>query len=182
MGTRVEIRGIVRRIKKKEYTAQGIDWDLVADPSLPVLPAPRSDWPAVSITVLAMSDRGDRPTSKAPLEGTLTGEIIANPSEYVGKTVRLLGQFRGSNLFGDLPGASRRESADWVLKTGDLALWVTGKPPRGRGWALDPTYKGDTVRWLDVAGKAEVVDGIVYLRASKVVLATKPAEREADDP
>ena len=177
-GTRVEIRGIVRRLKKKEYV-HGVDTDLIDDPSLTVLPEPRMDWPRVSITVLAAADRGDRGTDKAAPAGALTRDILANPTEHLGKTVRILGQFRGSNLFGDLPTGSRRDNADWVLKDGNLALWVTGKPPRGKGWALDPTYKGDTVRWLEVAGKAEVTGGIVYLRASKVVLAAKPNEVDA---
>ena len=65
-----------------------------------------------------------------------------------------------------------------MLKDGELALWVTGKAPRGKGFALDPGYKGDTVRWLEVAGKAEVADGIVYLRASKITLAARPKEVE----
>ena len=30
------------------------------------------------------------------------------------------------------------------------------------------------MRWVEVAGKAEVSDGIVYLRASKIMLAAKP--------
>lgn len=161
-GMRVEIRGIVRFIRKKEYvTVKHIDADLIEDPSLPVLPEPNVDhgWPRVSITVLAMADRGYRGTSKAAPAGALTREIIANPTGYLGKTVRILGQFRGNNLFGDLPAGSRRENGDWVLKDGDLALWVTGKAPRGKGWALDPGYKGDTVRWLEVAGKAEVNGG-----------------------
>ena len=178
-GTRVEVRGVVRRIRKKEYL-HGVDADLVEDPSLPVLPAPRFEWPKTSITVLALADRGDRATGgKAPPAGVLTREIIANPAEYLGKTVRILGQFRGRNLFGDLPAKTRRHEEDWVLKDGDLALWVTGKPPRGKGWALDSAYKGDTVRWLEVAGKAEVTGGILYLRASNVVLAAKRNEVEA---
>jgi hypothetical protein len=175
-GTRVEIRGIVRRVRKKEYF-HGTDVDLVEDPTLPVLPEPRNDLPKLSITVLAASDRGDRPTEEAPA-GALTRDILANPAQHLGKTVRIFGQFRGHNLFGDLPTASRRERDDWVLKDGDLALWVTGKAPRGKGFSLDPAYKGDTVRWLEVAGKPEVVGGIVYLRASKIVLSARRKEVE----
>ena len=181
VGGRVEIRGIVRPIQQKEYI-RGVDADLIKDPSLPVLPAPRFGWPTVSITVLALADRGERGAGKAAPAGALTRDIIANPAEHLGKTVRILGQFRGHNLFGDLPAQSRRDEADWVLKDGDLALWVTGKPPRGKGFSLDPGYKGDTVRWLEVAGKAEVVGGIVYLRASKIALAAKRNEALAADP
>ena len=177
-GTRVEVRGIVRRIRKKEYF-HGVDADLVEDPTLPVLPEPSFELPQLSITVLAASDRGDRATPKAAPAGALTRDILANPAEHLGKTVRIFGQFRGSNLFGDLPVTSRRERDDWVLKDGDKALWITGKAPRGKGFSLDPAYKGDTVRWLEVAGKPEVVGGIVYLRASKIVLSARRNEVEA---
>jgi hypothetical protein len=180
--SRVEIRGVVRRLRKKEYLPDGTDKDLSEDPTLPVLPAPRNDWPSVSITVLAMADRGDHAPAMPSATGAVTRQIVANPSEYVGKSVHVLGQFRGNNLFGDLPAPSRRENGDWVLKDGETALWITGKAPRGPGWALDPAYKGDTVRWLDVEGKVEVVGGIVYLRASKVLLAAKPKESGAEDP
>lgn len=176
-GARVEVRGIVRRIRPKEYI-RGVDADLVEDPTLPVLPEPSYELPKLSLTVLAASDRGDRATPKAAPAGALTRDILANPAQHLGKTVRIFGQFRGSNLFGDLPITSRRERDDWVLKDGDLALWVTGKAPRGKGFSLDPAYKGDTVRWLEVAGKPEVMGGIVYLRASKIVLSGRRNEVE----
>jgi hypothetical protein len=67
-----------------------------------------------------------------------------------------------------------------VVKDGETALSVTGKAARGKGWALDPDYKGDAVRWVEVVGKAEVANGIVYLRASKVALATPPGMETAD--
>ncbi|HVQ29425.1 MAG TPA: hypothetical protein VMV21_07605 [Vicinamibacteria bacterium] len=175
--SRVEIRGIVRRVRKKEYL-HGVDMDLVEDPTLPVLPEQSYELPKISITVLAASDRDDHSAGRTAPTGALTREILTNPADFVGKTVRIRGQFRGRNLFGDLPTRSRRDDEDWVLKDGELALWVTGKAPRGKGFALDPGYKGDTVRWLEVAGKAEVTDGIVYLRASKITLAAKPKEVE----
>jgi hypothetical protein len=67
-----------------------------------------------------------------------------------------------------------------VLKEGDAAVWVTGKAPKGKGWSLDPAYKGDTVRWLAVEGKVEVVNGVAYLRASKVILARDPRAEAAE--
>lgn len=181
MGSRVEVRGVVRYIRAKQYV-QGVDLDLIEDPGLPPLPAPSSMLPRVSITILAMGDResGDRGRPKKAAE-TMAYEILENPAEYAGKTVRIRGQFRGRNLFGDLPAGTERGRDDWVLKDGDRALWVTGKPPRGKGFALDPAYKGDTVRWLEVAGKPEVANGIVYLRASKVILASPPPPVEDEE-
>jgi hypothetical protein len=181
--SRVEIRGIVRAIKPKEYL-RGVDTDLLLHPTLPVLPAPSQELPRVSITVLAFADRGDRGhgTTKGPA-GTFVRDVLENPAEYAGKKVSLRGQFRGSNLFGDLPPATQRSRSDWVLKDGDTALWVTGKAPRGRGWALDPSYKGDAVRWLEVVGQAQVANGVVYLQASKVALSSaRDVETAEDDP
>ena len=67
-----------------------------------------------------------------------------------------------------------------MLKDGDTAVWITGKDPRGKGWALDPAYQGDTQRFVAVEGKPEVVNGIVYLRASKVSLAAAPSREAAE--
>ena len=36
-------------------------------------------------------------------------ELVTPPGKYEGKIVRVAGQFRGENLFGDLPGKSRRK-------------------------------------------------------------------------
>ena len=173
-GHRLEVRGIMRRLRKKQYM-QGVDLDLIEDPTLPVLPEQSFTLPRNSITVLAVSDRGEAGRSKsAPPAGAVVRDILEQPEEYAGKKVRILGQFRGRNLFNDLPAVSQRERADWVLKDGDRALWITGKAPRGKGWALDPDYKGDSIRWVEVVGKAEVVNGVVYVRASKVALASPP--------
>lgn len=180
VGHRVEIRGILRRIRKKEYL-RGVDLDLIEDPSLPVLPEIDFKLPRNSITVLGLSDRGESSRrSGAPPASVIVREILEDPAEHAGKKVRLVGQFRGRNLFGDLPAASQRGKADWVLKDGDAAVWITGKDPRGKGWALDPGYQGDTQRFVAVEGKPEVVNGVVYLRASKVTLAAAPDRETAD--
>jgi hypothetical protein len=181
IGSRIEVRGITRALRKKEYV-RGVDADLIEHPTLPVLPEPSLGFPRNSITVLAFADRGGRGRSSAQAaSAAVMREILETPTEHTGKKVRLRGQFRGNNLFGDLPAASQRSRSDWVLKDGDIALWVSGKPARGKGWSLDPTYKGDAVRWLEVEGKPEVVDGVLYLQASKVMLSSAPAVETADD-
>jgi hypothetical protein len=92
--------------------------------------------------------------------------------------VTVVGLFAGRNLFGDLPEGSARTPGDWVLKLGPSAVWVTGKKPEGKGWRLDPAYKGDTVRWLQVTGRVETQGDITYLRATKVALTAPPKEPE----
>jgi hypothetical protein len=77
----------------------------------------------------------------------------------------------------DLKEETRRKPTDWVLKDGEVALWITEKPPKGSGFTLDPEYKSDTERWVEVEGKPEVVDGVLYLRASKVTLASRRAPK-----
>ena len=62
---------------------------------------------------------------------------MTKPGKLDGRKVRVRGQFRGNNLFGDLPSASRRKSSDWVIKDDLFAAWVSGKKPQGSGWKLD---------------------------------------------
>jgi hypothetical protein len=182
VGFDLDVRGIVRAIRPKEYI-QGVDKDLIEDRSLPVLPAPRIDLPQVSITVLSFSERDARSPRGRNAPGTrgMAAEVLADPGASGGKPVRIVGLFRGRNLFGDLPAASQRDKADWVLKDEDTAFWVTGKEPRGKGWSLDPDLASDTARWIEVEGRPEVANGVLYLRATKLRLTKPPGAPAGDD-
>jgi len=68
----------------------------------------------------------------------------------------VLGQFRGHNLFGDLPERLWGRDDDWVLRSGEGAVWVTGKKPRGKGWSLELDYEPDGRFWLEVTGEVVV--------------------------
>jgi hypothetical protein len=179
-GLRVQVRGVVRRIRPKEYV-MGKDLDLIEDPSLPVLPAPAPGLPRTTITVMSLTDREPLPPRQGTPPEASVHDIVEDPAQYAGKKITLRGQFRGHNLFGDLPASSGRAPGDFVLKDGQAAFWVVGKAPRGKGFSLDPSYKGDAIRWLGVTGKAEVVNGVLYLRASRVVLTTPPPEGQTAD-
>jgi len=166
LGTELSVRGVVRMLRgggESVYDPQS--------PELPPLPASSPDLPRVSITVLTLS-MSSRPRESVDGQN-FAKQVLANPAQFAGKTVSILGQFRGRNLFGDLMPETRRKPGDWVLKDGEVALWVTEKPPKGKGFTLDPDYKGDTERWVEVEGKPEVVDGVLYLRASRVTLASR---------
>jgi hypothetical protein len=179
IGAWVEVRGICRPIRPKEYV-KGEDVDRIKYPDLPVLPAPSPERPEVSITVFTLTEmRGSEREGAGP-QAAILRTVLNDPPAFVGVSVRLVGLFRGRNLFGDLPADSQRSASDWVLKEGDNALWVIGKAPKGKGWSLDPAYKGDTVRWLAVEGKVEVVNGVAYLRASKVALTRDPRTEEVE--
>jgi hypothetical protein len=180
---RIEVRGIARFIRKKAYL-RGVDLDLLEDPLLPPMPPPMADQggPQFSITVFAMRDRTNPETTARSETAGVARRILDEPSAYSGKTTRIHGQFRGRNLFGDLPPGSARGKGDWVLKDGDTAMWVTGKTPKGDGWKLDLDYKGDSKNWLEVEGKPEVVNGVVYLKASRVLIAKAPDRVKPEPP
>jgi hypothetical protein len=127
------------------------------------------------------------PDSKAPLKAAeLTLEnLVSHPGSRDGKTIRVVGKFRGRNLYGDLPARSQRTNSDWVIKDDLFAIWVTGKKPKGSGWELDPTLKRDTSKWIEVVGRPETRNGVTYLRALQVVLSGPPsptAEAQAPPP
>jgi hypothetical protein len=105
--------------------------------------------------------------------------LVSRPGKLDGKNVRVVGKFRGKNLFGDLPARSARDSDDWVIKDDLYAVWVTGKKPKGSGWELDPRLRRDTNKWIEVVGRPETEQGVTYIRALEVLLGSAP--REAAD-
>jgi hypothetical protein len=101
-------------------------------------------------------------------------DLVSRPGRNDGKTVRVVGKFRGHNLYGDLPVGSRRASADWVIKDDVWAIWVTGKKPKGSGWALDPKLRRDTGKWIEVIGQVETIKGVTYVKAVRVNISAPP--------
>jgi uncharacterized protein YdeI (BOF family) len=101
-------------------------------------------------------------------------QLVYSGGKSDGKTVRVAGQFRGSNLRGDLPPATRRGTQDWVLKDDFYAVWVTGRAASGDGFALDPLSLADQENWVEVIGRPETRQGITYLNAQRVVLTDPP--------
>ena len=182
LGRDVDVRGIVRVLPAKQEMVPCRGTVLLEskceDYELPELPNAQMNWPEVSITVLSLSDRGTGLAARRPGRRTLT-ETGVEAAAADGKPVRAIGQFRGANLCKDLPTVTRRDPGDWVLLTTEGALWVTGRRPGGKGFLLDPAYRGDTSRWLEVTGKVEPAGEMRYLKASKVVLIPRPAETEA---
>jgi hypothetical protein len=106
-------------------------------------------------------------------------DLVGRPASLAKETVRVKGQFRGKNLFGDL-GVAGAPADGWVIKDGESAVWVTGKRPKGSGWSLDPESKSDTTRWVEVVGKIETRDGVTCLRASQVTLSAPPKPGDED--
>jgi hypothetical protein len=109
--------------------------------------------------------------------------LVSQPGKRDGQLLRVVGKFRGHNLYGDLPTRSQRRSADWVIKDDVYAVWVTGKKPKGSGWELDADLRRDTGKWIEVIGVADTMGGVTYLKAERVALTTAPsATAEAAPP
>ena len=180
LGVEVEVTGIVRRVptgqKLKRCYGENLPESKCDDYLLPQLPDAQPGWPEQSITLLKISDRGKERPGRAATRTLADTGLDAAASD--GKPVRAIGQFRGANHCKDVPEASRRDSADWVIVTSEGPVWVTGRRPSGKGFQLDPAYRGDTTRWLEVSGKVLILDGVRYLKASKVALIPRPAESE----
>ncbi len=150
----IEVTGVVRR-----------------DATSPA-PSPRY---AVSFWDFDASGLPIGPSIAAEATSVKLPELIANPDAVKGRLVRVVGQFRGRNLYGDLPAPSFRHRLDWVLKDERTAVWVTGRAPSGRDFKLDPDVRDDARTWLEVVGRAVLRDGQVVVRADKVALVPAPS-------
>lgn len=102
-------------------------------------------------------------------------DLVYSGGKADGKPVRVIGQFRGSNLQGDLPPVSRLRDSDWVIKEDFYAVWITGHGADGDGFDLDPLTLADQENWVEIVGKPETRDGITYLKAQRVSLTEPPA-------
>jgi Bacterial Ig-like domain len=130
------------------------------------------DWPRPGdVVALIVSDV----TAVKPASGPPTLRLIAlDPDAYVGQRVTVTGQFRGRNLFGDLPQAPSSGQWDFVLHNGDGALWVTGERPRGKGFNLDVGARVDTRAWLQVTGTVRTARGLVWIEAAPPLTLARP--------
>jgi hypothetical protein len=121
-------------------------------------------------------------------------QLTTRAGKMDGKLIRVVGKFRGRNLFGDLPAKSMRTVNDWVIKESLFAVWVTNKKPKGDGFELDPSIRRDTSRWVEVIGRPTTRNGVVTIDALQVTLTPPPTataeaaptppppEREKDPP
>ena len=96
--------------------------------------------------------------------------------------ITVTGTFRGNNLYGDLPRSPAIGKWDFVLRSANAALWVTGVRPRGKGFDLDPRAKADTGRLLEVAGVIRVRDGLVWMEAATITAPSLTTPQPTDEP
>lgn len=104
--------------------------------------------------------------------------LVLHPSRRMNAEVTITGQFAGRNLLGDLPDAPARSQYDFVLRSGDAAIWVINLRPRGRDFELSLDTRIDTGRWVEVSGKLQQARGLLVLDAtgSRLSLRQPPTE------
>lgn len=120
-------------------------------------------------------------TAPAPSASSATApplrSLAMEPSRFDGQQVTITGQFRGRNLFGDLPEAPANNSRyQFVLRSGDAAVWVMGVQPKGKTFNFDPTKRIDSGRWVKVQGTVKTAKGLTWLEGTSIDLTPAPEE------
>jgi Big-like domain-containing protein len=139
---------------------------------------PDGAWPRTGdVTAIVATAVGPAPGMPAPS----IRSIVLSPLRYLNQRVTVTGQFSGRNLFGDLPDAPARSRWDFVIRSADAALWVSGARPKGKGFDLALDARIDTTRWLEVTGVVHEGRGLQWLdvAAEGIQLAKAPTEPAA---
>jgi hypothetical protein len=119
-------------------------------------------------------------TASEPMVMPTLRALALEPWKWAGQTVTVTGNFRGRNLFGDLPDAPGKGRYDFILRGGEGTVWVTGIRPRGNGFDLDVDRRIDSNRWVEVTGPLVHDRGLVRIEATRVALAKAPERQEPE--
>ena len=122
----------------------------------------------LSVQSVMKADPAPQPTIRA---------LALEPWKFEGQSVSLTGQFGGRNLFGDLPAAPAKDKYDFVLRTTEGGIWITGLRPKGKNFDLNVDARVDTSHWLQVSGMVKRERGLVLLEAKTITPAQAPATR-----
>jgi hypothetical protein len=129
-------------------------------------------WPVSGELMLLIAEQSTR--AEEPDAATIQA-ISLDPARYLDQTVTVIGRFRGRNLYGDLPEAPGSSPHDFVLQSGNAAIWVVDKEPRGRGFKLDVMARVDTGRWLEVTGLVQGDAQLLEIAATDLTPVERPA-------
>jgi Bacterial Ig-like domain len=172
--------GSIRVVSKGTTVPDGLDeirgefWDIgrmkADDPQLTTFDLertlgvdPNAPWPRpgeVTAIIATNASQAQRPAAPSIRALTLF------PTRYLEEKVTVTGQFGGRNLFGDLPDAPGKSRYDFVLRSSDTAIWVSGAQPKGKGFNFSLDSRLDSGRWLEVTGTVKMGRGLVWLDAA----------------
>ena len=114
-----------------------------------------------------------------PPDAATIRTISLEPARYRDRTVTVTGRFRARNLFGDLPEAPGNTRDDFVLRSGDAAVWIVGMEPKGDGFDFDVMARVDTNRWLQVTGVVGGGAHLATIEAESLTTVERPAPAAA---
>ncbi len=179
------------RLPDGSCEVRGEFWDIgrmrAEDPRLATTDAlgrlhvdPDAPWPRpgeVVAIVASAIEPAERP-SGASIRG-----IVLDPERFLDQTVTVTGQFSGRNLLGDLPDTPARSRWDFVLRSADASVWVSGAQPKGRNFDLALDQRRDTTQWLRVTGTLRQAGGLQWIETKEngLALAAEP-EAPAEQP
>jgi len=115
----------------------------------------------------------------APTPTASLRTLALEPWRFAGRTVTVTGNFRGRNLFGDLPDAPNKGRYDFVIRSSEGSVWVTDLQPRGRGFELNVDRRVDTNRWVEVTGTVVHDRGLVRIEGTRIAAIAAPTESRA---
>jgi hypothetical protein len=155
------------RIQREDPRFTSTDFERV------VQATPAGQWPARDqVFVILSATMVESPLPPGP---TIRAIALA-PDRYAEREVKVVGRFRGRNLYGDLPTPLNKSKWDFVLQSADAAVWVGTMRPRGEGFDLDPGARVDTGKWLEVIGVVRVQGPLAWIEASRIQLTSEPTE------
>jgi hypothetical protein len=139
-----------------------------------------SSWPRpgeVTVIVATAVTQAQLPTTPS------IRAIALHPSRYVDQKVTVTGQFGARNLFGDLPDSPGKNRYDFVLRSADAAIWVSGAQPKGKGFNFSLDSRVDSGRWLEITGTVRTGRGLEWLEVNSdgIQLGKAPTESPAVD-
>lgn len=133
-------------------------------------------WPRPGEELILVLSSTVPPPSAADITTPPLRTLAMEPEKFEGQPVTIVGQFRGRNLFGDLPAAPLSDKWQFVLRATNAAVWVVGLEPKGKGFNFDPNRRFDTGRWVKVSGTARTAGGLTWLEGKSIILAEAPEE------
>jgi hypothetical protein len=109
---------------------------------------------------------------------------VLYPAKHLDTEVTIIGQFVGRNLLGDLPDTPAQSKYDFVLRSGDAAIWVANLRPRGNDFELSLDTRIDTGRWAEVSGRLQQARGLLFIDAQgkRLALRAPPVEMPTPQP
>ncbi len=113
--------------------------------------------------------------SPLPDEASIRAIALA-PEHYADRQVKVVGRFRGANLYGDLPQPVSKSKWDFVIQSADAAVWVTGLRPKAKDLDLDIHARVDTGHWVQVTGTVRKDGPFTWIEGGAIAPATAPTE------